>query len=216
MDRGGWRAIVHEVAESWTQLRTRAHTHAHTHTHTRARAHTHTDTNTVFFFDWGLSSYLETTAAPTAALFLQFCNQPQIWIGSFFGHRPTHMVIPPYTAHPPDLAEKEKCSESPLETTMHQYFRLHSKIQQTSCPSCRLPSSSERSLSQHWGQVTNQPQKAAPWGWTLLPSMSMAGANWFLFEEETPLKWLEAALPTTKLSYWTATWKPLLIYCLKI
>ena len=148
------------------------HNWGRTHTHAR----THTDTNT-FFLDRGLSSYPETKAAPTAALFLQFCNQPQIWIGSFFRHRQTHMVISPYTAHPPDLTDKEKCSESPLEMTMHQYFRLHSKIQQTSCPSCRLPSSLERSLSQRWGQVITQPQKAAPWGWTLLPSMNPASIH---------------------------------------
>ena len=33
MDRGAWRAIVHGVAESLTQL---SDTHTHTHTHTNA------------------------------------------------------------------------------------------------------------------------------------------------------------------------------------
>ena len=32
MDRGAWRAIVHGVTKSWTQLR--AYTNTHTHTHT--------------------------------------------------------------------------------------------------------------------------------------------------------------------------------------
>jgi len=32
MDRGAWRAIVHGVAKSWTQL-SNSHTHTHTHTH---------------------------------------------------------------------------------------------------------------------------------------------------------------------------------------
>ena len=31
MDRRAWRATVHSVTKSWTQLR---HTHTHTHTHT--------------------------------------------------------------------------------------------------------------------------------------------------------------------------------------
>ena len=31
MDRRAWRATVHRVTKSWTQLR---HTHTHTHTHT--------------------------------------------------------------------------------------------------------------------------------------------------------------------------------------
>ena len=82
------------------------HDWGHTQTHTHAHTHTHRDTKT-FFLDRGLSSYPETKAAPTAALFLQFCNQTQIWIGSFFGHRPTHVVISPYTAHPPDLGRKK-------------------------------------------------------------------------------------------------------------
>ena len=34
MDRGGWCATVHGVAESWTRLSVHTHTHAHTHTHT--------------------------------------------------------------------------------------------------------------------------------------------------------------------------------------
>ena len=32
MDRGGWRAIPHGVAEGKTQLSTHTHTHTHTHT----------------------------------------------------------------------------------------------------------------------------------------------------------------------------------------
>ena len=34
MDRGAWRATVHRVAKSQTQLSSGAHTHTHTHTHT--------------------------------------------------------------------------------------------------------------------------------------------------------------------------------------
>ena len=34
MDRGAWRATVHGVTKSQTQLSTHAHTHTHTHTHT--------------------------------------------------------------------------------------------------------------------------------------------------------------------------------------
>ena len=30
MDRGAWRAIVHSVTRSWTQLSTHAYTHTHT------------------------------------------------------------------------------------------------------------------------------------------------------------------------------------------
>jgi len=33
MDRGAWRAIVHGVAKSWTQLS--MHTYTQTHTHTK-------------------------------------------------------------------------------------------------------------------------------------------------------------------------------------
>ena len=44
MVRGAWRATVHGVAKTWTQLSScvcvRAHTRTHTHTHT----HTHTNT----------------------------------------------------------------------------------------------------------------------------------------------------------------------------
>ena len=32
MNRGAWRAIVHGVAKSQTQLSTHTHTHTHTHT----------------------------------------------------------------------------------------------------------------------------------------------------------------------------------------
>ena len=35
MDRGAWRATVHGVTKSQTQLSTHAHTHTHTHTHTQ-------------------------------------------------------------------------------------------------------------------------------------------------------------------------------------
>lgn len=40
--------------------------------------------------DRSLPLYSETKAAPTAVLFLRFCNQIRIWKGSFFGHKPTH------------------------------------------------------------------------------------------------------------------------------
>ena len=36
MDRGAWRAIVHGVAKSQTQLSVCAHTRTHTHTHTHS------------------------------------------------------------------------------------------------------------------------------------------------------------------------------------
>ena len=37
MDRGAWRAMVHGVAKSWTQLSDAmpAQAHAHTHTHSK-------------------------------------------------------------------------------------------------------------------------------------------------------------------------------------
>ena len=38
MARGAWRATVHGVTKSWTQLSMHMHTHTHTCTHT----HTHT------------------------------------------------------------------------------------------------------------------------------------------------------------------------------
>ena len=40
MDRGTWQALVHRIAQSWTQLkqlRVRARTHTHTHTHTQSQ-----------------------------------------------------------------------------------------------------------------------------------------------------------------------------------
>ena len=42
MDKQTWRATVHGVAKSQTQLSMRVHAH----THARARAHTHTHTHT--------------------------------------------------------------------------------------------------------------------------------------------------------------------------
>ena len=33
MDREAWKATVHGVAKSWTQLKRLTHTHTHTHTH---------------------------------------------------------------------------------------------------------------------------------------------------------------------------------------
>ena len=35
MDRGAWRAMVHGVAKSWTQLSDAMPAHAHAHTHTQ-------------------------------------------------------------------------------------------------------------------------------------------------------------------------------------
>ena len=46
MDRGAWRATVHKVANSRTQLSVCACTHARAHTHT----HTHTHTRTHYMF----------------------------------------------------------------------------------------------------------------------------------------------------------------------
>ena len=43
IDRGAWQAIVHRVAQSWTQLKQLSmHTCTHTHTHTYIHTHTHT------------------------------------------------------------------------------------------------------------------------------------------------------------------------------
>ena len=42
MDRGAWRATVHAVAKSQTQL----NEHTHTHTHSLSLSHTHTHTHT--------------------------------------------------------------------------------------------------------------------------------------------------------------------------
>ena len=42
MDRGAWRATVHEVAKSWTQLSDEPQHSIHTHTHTHTNTHTHT------------------------------------------------------------------------------------------------------------------------------------------------------------------------------
>ena len=64
MDKGTWRATIHRVTKSWTQLKElNTHTCAHTHTHTHSRyryilmhtviathgqvcTHTHTRTHT--------------------------------------------------------------------------------------------------------------------------------------------------------------------------
>ena len=43
MDRGAWRATVHGVTKSQTQLSTCVHTHTHAHT----RTHTHKEEETL-------------------------------------------------------------------------------------------------------------------------------------------------------------------------
>ena len=45
MDGGPWRAKVHRVSKSWTQM-SNSHTHTHTHTHTVSYSKTHTHTHT--------------------------------------------------------------------------------------------------------------------------------------------------------------------------
>ena len=44
IDRGAWRATVHGVAKSRTQLSTHTHTQTHTHTHKQTHTQTHTHT----------------------------------------------------------------------------------------------------------------------------------------------------------------------------
>lgn len=87
-----------------------------------------TQTQATVSIDRGLPLYPEMKAAPTAALFLRFCNQTQIWKGSFFGHKPTHMAnLSIYSPPSQPRTERKVLWESSGET-MYQYFCLHSKI----------------------------------------------------------------------------------------
>ena len=58
MDRGAWRATVHRVAKSWTQLSDFTLSHTHTHTHTCTPQQNHSQFSCAFCFALENISYL--------------------------------------------------------------------------------------------------------------------------------------------------------------